>query len=47
MSIAEQIKNDLQLLVPILKERAAEAEKLERIHDESIEAIIDTGFLKI
>jgi len=24
MSIAEQIKNDLQSLVPILKERAAE-----------------------
>ena len=47
MSISEQIKNDLQSLVPILKERAAEAEKLERIHDESIEAIIDTGFLKV
>jgi len=47
MSIAEQIKNDLQSLVPILKERAAEAEKLERIHDESIEAIINTGFLKV
>ena len=34
-------------ILPVLRERAAEAEKMRRLHDETQKAFLDSGFYKI